>query len=269
MKSQENKTKSKKVTAKNQAKTKPKGGKISDRAEAMKALAEQLSKVSTKDLRVLKNSLPGLFEDDEQPEQAETKDTIDISVLAKQIKEETYDSIAMAYALLRMVGPGQNPELHRQIIANLYSALDGIPEGKRPLHSDLEADIAPVRKWFALLCGFEAGSLLIRHSTDRTEQVQDNQQEKPELDELSFIKEWIAGLSYKEKLAIALSYQLLNKEHVYKLRKIFDGDIGNDLLRMCENTVIDAINSSGYLKSADSKEAALSAFTTALLPMEV
>ena len=87
--------------------------------------------------------------------------TIDTSKLDELIKTEHYHSIAMAYVLLRMAGTGQNTELYHQIEEKLYSALDGIPEGKEPEGTEYESDIGPTQRWIALLSGFEAGRRLV------------------------------------------------------------------------------------------------------------
>lgn len=78
-------------------------------------------------------------------------------ILCDMLEYSTYDSQAMAYALLRIAMSGKRPALISKIMVKLYAEIKpvydsrdgtGIKEG-----IDFESDVAPVREWFALLQG--------------------------------------------------------------------------------------------------------------------
>lgn len=204
-------TKIKKVKKQVKEKTKPKGGKTSGkkedvgRAETLAGLAEQFDKMSTKNLKVLKNSLPGLFEDDTEASENQGKQQAEKDI-AEKIKQLTFEEKTRLLCIL---------------------------------HERVEQEKQP------------------------------EQAETKEKNYFYFVEKWRKGMSYKEKLAIVLSWQLMNKEHIYKREQLYDGSIGNDISRECEEAVVRAMSDPEYLKTADRAEVALTAFVAGLLPMEV
>jgi len=92
---------------------------------------------------------------------------------------------------------------------------------------------------------------------------------------LATVRKWLSGLTYREKLAIALYAELLNKEHKFidgvmcNNAYLDDKDVGNNLVRECYQAVIDAGQDTDYLKNADRTEALITGFVTGLLPLSV
>lgn len=90
---------------------------------------------------------------------------------------------------------------------------------------------------------------------------------------LAVVRRYLATMSYKEKLAIALCSELVGNEHIFKDGVMCsnaypnDKEIGNTLLRDCLNEVVSKSNDPDYLKEADKLEGMITGFVMGLIPV--
>jgi len=211
-------------------------------------------------------------------ESHKTKQSIGLFRLDELIKEADFVSQAMSYACLEICQ--QNKELGDKMVEVLRTKLKPISAEDYPAEADFKSDIVPAVKWLVFLGGFRTGCCgLFGASEDgRTGQAEETKYDQAKKDNrklnpsLGIVRKWLSTLTYREKLAIALSWQLLNKEDefintAHRDRCYEDDKVGNELLQQCTQAVTAANQDDDYVKMADSLELAVTAFTSALLPI--
>lgn len=174
-----------------------------------------------------------------------------------------------AAMLAAIVLAQQDHALDEKIKRILMDQLKPVRQRPGSTEYDLEAEFLPAQQWLSFLDGWVAHG--------KQTQLEDPGQEKTQETNLNpllaTVRAWLRTLTYREKLAITLSHELLTHEtdfhRTYCQDNAYPDDrsIGNDLLEDCAKAVEVANSDIEYVRKADQLEVAITAFTAALFPM--
>ena len=99
----------------------------------------------------------------------------------------------------------------------------------------------------------------------KTTQGHATPEKTPEVaNQIRTLVDWLGKRTYTEKLTAVAMYELLRTQSVYS-----EKDIANEIWRGFEDAVCQASSDLQYLKTARPIEIVVTAFTAALIPMDV